>query len=90
MKKHPLIISVFVTLLFFASCDNSYMYKLDDSLEEIKQKTTIKTFEHLKEPIVIALPVYDNYYLFGNKDKDCRQVHAGDIIAVIDIETDTV
>ena len=90
MKKHPLIISVFVSLLFLVSCDNSYMYKLDDSLEEIKQKTSIKTFEHLKEPIVIALPVYDNYYLFGNKNKDCRQVRAGDIIAVIDIETDTV
>ncbi len=90
MKKHPFIISVIVSLLFFVSCDNSYMYKRDTSLDEIKQKTTIKTFEHLKEPIVIALPVYDNYYLFGDKNNDCRQIRAGDIIAVIDIETDTV
>ena len=77
-------------LLLLVSCDTSFMYKSDGSLEKLKQKTTIQTFDHLKEPIVIALPVYDYLYLFGNKNGSFRMERLGDIIAVIDIESDTV
>ena len=77
-------------LLLLASCDTSFMYKSDGSLEKLKQKTTIQTFDHLKEPIVIAMPVYDYLYLFGNKNGSFRMERLGDIIAVIDIESDTV
>ncbi len=92
MKKHLFIVSILIITLIFVSCDTSYMYKptKSDNIEEIKEKTTIRTFDHLKEPIVIALPVYEKYYLFGNKNNNYRQKRAGDIIAVIDIESDTV
>ena len=91
MKKHSFILTVLILLIAFTSCNN-WMYKSVDSdlIEVLKQKTTIKTFEHLNEPIVIALPVYEYSYLFGDKNNTYRAERAGDIIAVIDIETDTV
>ena len=92
MKKYSLILSVFILHIAFTSCSNFWMYKSvnADLVNAVKQKTTIQTFEHLNEPIVIALPVYEQYYLFGNKNNDSKSERAGDIIAVIDIETDTV
>lgn len=86
MKKLPILV---IFLLFtFTSCNNFYFSSFDDS--KLISKTSIKTFEHLKEPIVISLPVYDTLYLFGNEKMGSKNKRLGDIIAVIDIETDAV
>ena len=90
MKKYLFVISVVAVLFFMTACDTSFMYNSDGSLEQIKQKTTMQSFEQLNEPIVISMPVYEDYYLFGNKNFDSRQKRAGDMIVVIDIETNTV
>ena len=86
MKK--LSILVIFLLFIFTSCNNFYFSSFDDS--KLISKISIKTFEHLKEPIVISLPVYDTLYLFGNEKMGSKNKRLGDIIAVIDIETDTV
>lgn len=87
--KIKLQITFIIFLLFtFSSCNNFYFSSFDDS--KLTSKSSIKTFEHLKEPIVISLPVYDTLYLFGNEKMGSKNKRLGDIIAVIDIETDTV
>ena len=42
------------------------MYIFDGSLDDIKQKTTIKTFDHLNEPIVISISclIFRNALIF--------------------------
>lgn len=91
MKKSIFRISVvfILSLTFtFISCDGCYQSSFDDS--QLRAKNTIKTFDHLNAPIVIALPVYDTLYKFGNTNMDSKKQRLGDIIAVIDIESDTV
>ena len=79
----------FVSVCFFISCQNMYRISSDRIL--VERKTTIKTFEHLNEPIVIALPVYEPKYLFGKKKNNSNGFQRiGDIIAVIDIEKNEV
>lgn len=93
MKKSLLLcLSVFILLIAFTSCDNSWMYKSAnaDFVEAVKPKTTIKTFEHLKEPLVVSFPVYETFYFVGDQNNDVRAEREGDVIAVIDIETDSV
>lgn len=89
MKKSFIcVLSAFLWQVIFISCDGCYQSSFDDS--QLRAKNTIKTFDHLNEPIVIALPVYDTLYMFGNKNMDSRRQRIGDIIAVIDVESGTV
>lgn len=82
------VLSAFLLQVMFISCDGCYQSSFDDS--QLRAKNTIKTFDHLNEPIVIALPVYDTLYMFGNTNMDSRRQRIGDIIAVIDVESGTV
>lgn len=88
MKNNISLIIILLALLLLSSCTNCYVS--DGSLDAIKQKTTYKTFSQLNEPILIAMPQYENYYLFGNKNNNCKTEYAGDIIAIIDLETNEV
>lgn len=66
------------------------MYFPTNKTSHIESEQTIKTFEHLKEPIVITMPVYKNKHLFGNKNFAELLEMLGHIFVVIDIETDSV
>ncbi len=81
-------IFLFFCFFIFVSCQNLYFSTFDDS--ELKSKNTIKTFDHLNEPIVISLPVCDTLTFCGNKDWGSRVKRLGDIVAVLDVETETV
>ena len=66
------------------------MYFPTNKTSHIESKQTIKTFDHLKEPIVITMPVYKRKNLFGNKNLSEQLKMLGHIFVVIDIETDSV
>ena len=79
---------VLVALVSLTSC--TWMYMDNDDTAYIEAKTTIKPFSHLKEPIVVTMPVYSNRHLFGNRSFGSMQDQKGDIFVVIDLATDTV
>ena len=87
--KNFILITLFIQVLFnFTSCDN--LFFIDESVEKIKEKTTINTFEHLENPIVVTMPVYENYYFLGNENWNSRTDRCGNIFVVIDLETNSV
>ena len=86
MLKKLFIFFVFFVSSIFTSC-NWYVSSIDESF--LISKDTIKNFSSLKEPIVISLPVYDTLK-FCNSEKWTQKKQLGDIIAVIDVETDSV
>ena len=88
MKKMKSFVIVALFLLALSGCDN--MYIENNSAKAAEGKQTIKTFDHLNQPIVIALPVYDDSYLLGNSEWGVKKIRRGDIIAVIDTEKDEV
>lgn len=91
MKKVNYLFTI-LTILFLTSCEFYYSdeaYKSVGEIKHITEKTTIKNFEHLEEPIVITMPVYENRYM-DKRRKQKRTIKAGDIFVVIDLETDTV
>ena len=83
-----IIFVVLVALVNLTSC--TWMYMDNDDTAHIEAKTTIQPFSHLKEPIVVTMPVYSNRHLFGNRSFGSMQDHKGDIFVVIDLATDTV
>lgn len=87
-KKMMIILLALATTVSLTSC--TWLYMDNDDTAHIEAKRTIKPFSHLKEPIVVTMPVYSNRHLFGNKNWDSMQDQKGDIFVVIDIETDTV
>ncbi len=62
----------------------------EENFEAVTAKTTIKTFEQLNEPIVISMEVSEKEYLFGMKSENYKTKRLGSVIAVLDVETDTV
>lgn len=94
MKKTGLIlISLFVLLL--TSCGEMYPNRINsgdyiclDDYSYIYNKTTIKTFEHLKDPLVITMPVMETRYYKGKRNNKTYDFYNGDIFIVIDVETD--
>ena len=87
MKKYCITLIIFLSIIL-TSCE--MMYFTTNKTSHIELKQTIKTFEHLKEPIVITMPVYKNKHLFGNKNFAELLEMLGHIFVVIDIETDSV
>ena len=87
MKKNCITLIIFLSIIL-TSCE--MMYFTTNKTSHIESKQTIKTFEHLKEPIVITMPVYKNKHLFGNKNFAELLEMLGHIFVVIDIETDSV
>ena len=67
MKKEFLF-SIILLSLFFMSCGDACYYNIN-KYEEVKKKTTYKSFSHLKEPIVFSMSVKDVYALFGCSEK---------------------
>lgn len=64
-KVKSLILAA-VCFLSLTSCESFYSSVSDKTV--LNNKNTIQTFDHLNEPIVITLPVYDEMYLFGNSN----------------------
>lgn len=87
MKKHCITLIIFLSIIL-TSCE--MMYFSTNKTSHIEAKQTIKTFDHLKEPIVITMPVYKRKNLFGNKNLSEQLKMLGHIFVVIDIETDSV
>lgn len=88
MKKHCITLIMYLSIMLLTSCE--MMYFSTNDTKHIESKQTIKTFEHLKEPIVITMPVYKSKHLFGNKNFAEQLEMLGHIFVVIDIETDSV
>ncbi len=96
MKKKVFVLA-FITgiLLLFISCPllswtDPNDYKSLDDLSYITDKTEIKTFSHLKEPIVITMPIWETRYYKGKRKGKTQKFKIGDIYVVIDIEKDEV
>ena len=88
-------------MMLFVSCfdvfpdyldPNDYEYRGGN--EKIYEKTSlISTFEHLNDPIVFAMPVYEKRYYKGKKKKfkgTTRYFQRGDIFVVVDIDTNRI
>ena len=98
MKNKIKFICLLFCMTLFVSCfdifpdyadPNDYEYRGGN--EEIYAKTTIKTFSHLKEPIVVSMPVCEKRYYAGKKKKfkgTSKYFRNGDRFIVIDIEND--
>ena len=82
------VFMVLAAAVSLTSC--TWMYMDSDDTAHIEAKRSIRPFSHLKEPIVVTMPVYSNRHLFGNKSWDSMQDQKGDIFVVIDLATDTV
>lgn len=82
MKK---LILLLIILFTFISC--SPFYFPDNSVDEVTKKTTINDIGNCTDPIVITMPVYKDYNLFGNENMGTKLKQIGDIFVVIDTET---
>lgn len=82
------VFMVLAAAVSLTSC--TWMYMDSDDTAHIEAKRSIRPFSHLKEPIVVTMPVYSSRHLFGNKSWDSMQDQKGDIFVVIDLATDTV
>lgn len=87
MKKNKYFLFLFLVLVC-TSCN--FFYSVVDDLEHITSKTTIKTFTHLNEPIVLTMPVYKTKSILGIKNWAESREKIGDIFVVIDWETESV
>lgn len=88
MKKLIQIL-LFVQIIFtFASCAN--LYFLDESVEKIKEKTTIKTFEHLDNPIVVTNNINVNARFCGLEILGTKIEMLGVVFTVIDSKTNEI
>ncbi|MBR5646642.1 MAG: hypothetical protein IKX23_08400 [Treponema sp.] len=96
MKKQFFIcMYLSVIMLFFVSCPllewtDPDDYKSLDDLSYITEKTAIKKFSHLTEPIVITMPVWETRYYKGKRKGKTQKFKIGDIFVVIDIEKNEV
>ena len=96
MKKKVIFLIIFASVFAFVSCPsflswyNAEDYKSLDDLSYITEKTTIKPFSQLNEPVVITMPVWETRYYKGKKKGKTRQFKIGDIFVVIDIEKNEV
>lgn len=88
MKKPKSVFIILLLLISLSSCTNCYMS--DGTLDVVKQKTTYKSFSQLNQPIVISIPQYENFYLFGNKNNKSKSERIGDMFVIIDIESNEI
>ena len=87
MRKLRFIFSFCAILSLFSSCENQFMNIEDISF--ITSKTSMQSFSHLNEPIVITMPVYQKQGLWGSSGST-RKTQVGDIFVVYDWESGTV
>ena len=90
VKEMKKVLFLFLITLQFISCDMFYFSASKADLAKVKSKTTYQSFEHLNEPIVIAMKVYDQKNLFGKEDWGNYVESHGNIFVILDWETDTV
>lgn len=84
---------IYLCIMFFCvvlllGCDN--LYQADGDVSNITSKTSIQDFSGVNQPIVITMPVYDSYHLFGISSWSEQRRCEGDVFVVIDWENDTV
>ena len=87
MKKLRFLILFCTVLSLFVSCENQFMNIEDISF--ITSKTSMQSFSHLNDPIVITMPVYQKQGLWGSSGST-RKTQVGDIFVVYDWESGTV
>lgn len=88
MKRSFLVFVIFLSL-FFSSCGDAYYYNLN-KYEEVKKKTTYKTFTHLNDPIVFSMSVEDIYALFGKANNKQFNKQCGEVFVIYDWEKEEV
>lgn len=88
MKKN-LLFTITITLVIFASCTMN-AYKSTGEMDFVKEKTEMKPFRNINDPIVITMPVYEKMYLYGRIKENYRLMRLGDIFVVYDWENDKI
>lgn len=87
--KNFILIILFIQILFnFTSCEN--LFFIDESVEKIKEKTTIKTFEHLENPIVVTDNINVDAKFCGLEFLGTKTEMLGVVFTVIDSKTNEI
>ena len=89
MRKKIILLTIIFLSLFFMSCKDAWYYNID-KYEEVKKKTTYKSFSHLNEPIVFSMSVKDVYALFGYSEKKQFKKECGEVFVIFDWEKEEV
>lgn len=76
---------VLLIILMLSSCSNFYSGD-ESTISKVKDKTTLKDFSILKDPIVYSLSVYEQFNLFGIKNFSPKSQRVGDIVIIINTE----
>ena len=89
--KNILKTTIILALIFVSvSCNYETYYRSMTDLKEVRAKTEMKPFEHINDPIVITMPVYETMALFGNPGMGTYQKRAGDMFVVYDWEKNEI
>ena len=86
LKTTAILALIFVSV----SCNYETYYRSITDLKEVRAKTEMKPFEHINDPIVITMPVYETMALFGNPGMGTYQKRAGDMFVVYDWENNEI
>ncbi len=96
MKKLIHILLLIMISLSIASCrqfdssEGSIIYWPNKIDSRVKDKTKMKPFDHLENPIVVAIPLYEKHNLFGVEKWDSRVWQKGNILVVFDTESESI
>ena len=93
MKKNINVLVIFLSLYFIISCSYSpdVYQPLDNIYDEgIVSKTSMKPFDHLKNPIVLTTDYMQYYAPFKNKNLGMHPRKKGDVIFVYDTQKEEI
>ncbi|MBR1639156.1 MAG: hypothetical protein IJ688_07205 [Treponema sp.] len=83
-------LAIFLLSPFFASC-RLFTEGNQETVDKLSARTSMKSFDTLKNPLVFTLPVNKKLYLFGNtKDEYPIYETTGNIFAVYDTESNSI
>lgn len=94
--KYFFLIIIVLSTFFFESCKNcvdtmsSILFWPEEVDKNITQKTRMKPFSNLEDPIVVAMPLYEDYNFLGIGNWNTKSVQIGNVLVVFDSKTESV